>query len=163
MKKSKYDFINFMEKIAKKIRDFHEIESRISNDSSISDTNMFIIVDFIKFFSEKMNLPDIPKISLISEAGETHSTGAFNEKSKGIDIVTGNRLMIDIIRSIAHELTHYIQYKHGIRPKLTDDSETEDIWTPEEKEAYVNAGNIAKSFARYLKRDRGINIYSIGL
>jgi hypothetical protein len=163
MKKSKDDFVSFMQKIAKKIRDFSDIESRISNNSSISDRDMFVVVDFIKFFSEKMNLSEVPKISLIPEAGDNHSTGAFNEKSKTIEIVTGNRLMIDVIRTIAHELTHYMQNKHGIHPKHSEDSETEDLWTAEEKEAYVTAGNIAKSFARYLKRDRGINIYSIGL
>lgn len=163
MKKSKNDFISFMQKIAKKIKDYNEIEDKIDNNSSISDKNIFIIVDFIKFFSEKMNLPEVPKICLISEAGDIHSTGSFNEKNKSIHIVTGNRLMIDVVRTIGHELTHYMQYKNGIKPKLNEDSETEDIWTPEEKEAYIMSGNIAKSFARYLKKDRGINIYSIGL
>jgi hypothetical protein len=101
MKKSKDDFVSFMQKIAKKIRDFSDIESRISNNSSISDRDMFVVVDFIKFFSEKMNLSEVPKISLIPEAGDNHSTGAFNEKSKTIEsLVSQNQTSEQVINKL---------------------------------------------------------------
>lgn len=101
--------------------------------------------DFVKKFTpwvaEKLGIESLPKIMLLDEPNEL-SFGAYNNQEKTIYLVTANRHPMDVLRTLAHELTHYKQDTEG-RLQPTDGK----TGSNEENEANAEAGIIMRNFA----------------
>ena len=86
----------------------------------------------------ELDLTDLPEIYLLDKPLESNSFGEFDGR---IRVVAKGRHPIDVMRTLAHELTHYKQMKSGIELDGSDGSNTEN-------EANAMAGIILRKFAK---------------
>jgi hypothetical protein len=65
--------------------------------------------EFVKFVSEGLGIENIPPVKYITTTEFTqkeHSFGGYNPNDKSIIVVVANRNLMDIGRTLAHELVH---------------------------------------------------------
>ena len=99
--------------------------------------------DFAKFVINKLNIENAPVIIIQDGRGKLKTTANYdysNDK-KIIRINSKNRLLSDVMRSIAHELTHHKQFEQG-RLKV----KPPDIGGEIEDEANAMAGQLIKMY-----------------
>lgn len=95
----------------------------------------------------KLEIEKLPKIYLHKDVPPPDvTTGGFMPQSDTIHVRCKTRLLVDILRTLAHELTHHKQYERGDQDRI--ESEPTDIFAWYENEAYINAGNFVKDFCR---------------
>jgi len=71
-----------------------------------------IMQKFIQFAAQNLNLQSIPEIEFsydTEEAQEGHHTGRHSESDNSVWVYVANRNMVDIMRTVYHELTHVRQ------------------------------------------------------
>lgn len=86
------------------------------NECGCTDSRMDTIQDFVDFCTDTMNM-DSPTIKLHTEPRdnvETTSFGGYIPHSETLEVVTYNRNLADILRTIAHELVHHKQNMSGM-------------------------------------------------
>jgi hypothetical protein len=99
------------------------------------------IQDFIKFVFEKLHITGVmPEIEYAQqkEGADQVRTGYYNTGTNKLWIYTGNRNLIDIMRTVAHELAHHKQGQDGTEADLAD----------VESQADMAAGMIVKIYVR---------------
>ena len=71
--------------------------------------------DFVKWTCDKLKIKKMPRLEFqdSKESGDQKKTAHFDMQDGMIWIYTGNRNLADIMRSVAHELTHYKQDEKG--------------------------------------------------
>ena len=99
--------------------------------------------DFLPLAIKHLELKKLPKIKLVDEVETEHmpSFGKFSDDDRTIHLGIKNRHPNDILRTLAHELTHYAQ---GQRDELDADSGA--TGSPEEDQANAEAGVIMREF-----------------
>lgn len=104
-----------------------------------------ILHDFVKFVKKELKIEKMPKIQILNGRGELKTTANYDYRKpeKIVKINGKNRALVDIMRSIAHELTHHKQYEQG-RLKV----KPPDIGGEIEDEANAKAGQFIKMFAK---------------
>lgn len=103
------------------------------------------ITEFVKFVKNELDLKHCPSVVLQNGRGKLKTTANYdysNEK-KVIRINSKNRALVDILRSIAHEMVHHKQFEDG-RLKI----KPADIGGDIEDEANAKAGQYIKMFAQ---------------
>jgi len=76
-----------------------------------------IMQKFIKWSSQKLNLQSTPKFEFsynTEEAQEGHHTGRHSENDNSVWVYVANRNMVDIMRTVFHELVHVRQGELGM-------------------------------------------------
>ena len=104
------------------------------------------IVDFIKFAVKQLHLKNIPKIKLLQkyvEGPEANSFAAYRPSNKSIVIYVKHRHILDILRSLAHELAHY---KQDLENRLHQDSGK--TGSDHENEAHAIAGQLMRIYGK---------------
>jgi Zn-dependent peptidase ImmA (M78 family) len=101
--------------------------------------------EFVKFVKNKLELKNIPTISIQNHRNGLKTTANYDytKENKIIKVCSKNRALVDVMRSIAHELVHHKQYEQGrleIKPP--------DIGGEIEDEANAKAGQFIKMFAK---------------
>ena len=112
------------------------------------DTNTEILRNFIDFVAKKLKLKEIPKINAVPASPETHdqpSLGAYNPETKEIDVCFDNRLMADILRTIAHEMVHKKQEEIGVPI-------SGETGSPSENQANSVAGILMRQYGKINKK-----------
>ena len=105
---------------------------------------------FINFCNKGLGLKQPCNITFLDEPEEDMTTGCYSPVDKSIKILSGDRALVDILRSIAHELVHAKQHQEGrLFPGDGNDG------SPIENEANALAGVIMRKFQRANR-----NIYS---
>lgn len=103
-----------------------------------------IIKEFIKFVADNLELKQLPKIKLISgsdRAIEHSSFGGYGNHN--INITITNRHIMDVCRTLSHELVHYKQDLEGrIEPDSGEDG------SPIENEANAKAAVIMRQWGK---------------
>lgn len=93
------------------------------------------------------------------------TTGSFDIEPNVVHVLLSNRLVVDTLRTIAHELVHAKQKETGILdielPKVDPNDILGDINTPYENEAYTKAGNFVKEFCRLYSGMTKEELYSL--
>ena len=107
-----------------------------------SDTQQETINAFIKFLQEQLPLHLDTHISF-DDSRETNMTTGTRKPKHRIHVLSGNRLLIDILRTVSHEWVH--EYQHQ-RMGLKDTEPVQDIGGPEENMANVLSGIFMKAF-----------------
>jgi len=102
-----------------------------------------ILADFVKFCSEQLGLEKSPAIQLRRDpqwSARNKTFGRFNTETGALEVSIGNRHVMDVLRTVAHELVHQRQ------------SEVEDMpdTSGETGSKYENQAN---SLAGVLMRD----------
>jgi hypothetical protein len=104
------------------------------------------IVNFVKFVKNELNLKKTPTIKLLNGRGDLKTTAHYNysKPEKVIKVNAKNRHIVDIMRSIAHEMVHHKQFEDG---KLSG-PKPPDIGGEIEDEANSKAGQYIKMFSK---------------
>jgi len=99
--------------------------------------------DFLPLAIKHLELKKLPKIKLLGDVETDHmpSFGKFSNDDSTIHLGIKNRHPNDILRTLAHELTHYAQ---GVNDQLDADSGA--TGSPEEDQANAEAGVIMREF-----------------
>jgi len=131
----------------------YQFENR--NTPTVKKSKGRIIGEFIKFATERLELESLPnKIELINDENfpkTVKSFGGYNPETDNIFIYAGNnRNIVDILRTLAHELVHLKQRKDGRIGGIKDGDTGSDI----ENEANAAAGILLRDYGR-----RNTNIY----
>ena len=98
---------------------------------------------FIKFCNKGLGIKTPCKIMFVDEPDGDMTTGCFNPMNRDIKVLSKDRALVDILRSVAHELVHAKQHEDGrLTPGCGDDGH------PIENEANSLAGIIMRKFQR---------------
>ena len=103
-----------------------------------------IIDKFIEFAASELQLDELPDIDLQdgNEVSVTHkSFGGYGNKH--ITVTLSNRHIMDVCRTLAHELVHYRQ---DMNNELTQDSGNDG--SPHENEANAQAAVIMRKWGK---------------
>ena len=104
------------------------------------------LVDFIRFACEHLGISTVPDIRLIDRHitnNESNSFAAYSPGHKRIHLYPKHRHILDVLRSLAHELVHYRQDLNG---ELSQDSGK--TGSPQEDEANSVAGQIMRLYSK---------------
>lgn len=111
----------------------------------LSDEKKKKLQEFVKFVKKELELETVPTIAILNGRGELKTTANYDytKKNKIIKVNSKNRALIDVMRSLAHELVHHKQYEQG-RLKV----KPPDIGGEIEDEANAKAGQYIKMFSK---------------
>jgi hypothetical protein len=99
-----------------------------------------IVHTFLSFAKKELNIKDLPKIKFVDDKKIAKRMSAFGQiKDNHIVISIVDRHPMDILRTLAHELTHYRQHKSGVFG-------SGHAGAPTENEANKLAGTIVRKF-----------------
>ena len=103
------------------------------------------ITEFVKFVKGELDLKECPTVVLQNGRGKLKTTAHYDysKENKIIRINAKNRALVDVMRSIAHEMVHHKQFEQGrleVKPP--------DIGGEIEDEANAKAGQYIKMFSR---------------
>lgn len=100
---------------------------------------------FVKFVKDQLELDTIPVISIQNHRKNLKTTANYDytKDEKIIKICSKGRALVDVMRSIAHEMVHHKQFEQG-RLKV----QPPDIGGEIEDEANAKAGQYIKMFAK---------------
>jgi hypothetical protein len=107
---------------------------------------------FLPLAMEVLKLDSLPKMEFVTKVDDTEQPtfGLYSNGDKVLKVALTGRHPNDILRTVAHELTHY---KQDINDELNNDSG--DTGSNEENEANATAGIIMRHFNKqypeYLK------------
>ncbi len=108
-------------------------------------TTYTILLDFIKFAAEHLELESLPKFEFkfdTKRSVEHHSFGGYG--SEHINITVVNRHIMDVCRTLAHELVHY---KQDLNHEL-DGEDPGATGSPQENEANAQAAVIMRNWGK---------------
>ena len=100
---------------------------------------------FVKFVKKELDIKHVPTIALLNKRENIKTTANYDytKENKIIKAYAKGRLLVDIMRSVGHEMTHHKQWEDGklkVKPP--------DIGCPIEDEANAKAGQFIKMFAK---------------
>lgn len=100
---------------------------------------------FVKFVKDQLELETVPVISIQNHRKDLKTTANYDytKDEKIIKVCMKNRALVDVMRSIAHEMVHHKQFEQG-RLKV----QPPDIGGEIEDEANAKAGQYIKMFAK---------------
>jgi Zn-dependent peptidase ImmA (M78 family) len=105
------------------------------------------VADFVNFAKEYLGIDDGVKVALaFARTPDLRTTAYYNFSDEGyIKIYAKDRAVIDICRSIAHELVHHLQFLEG---RLLDAVKDGEDGSPIENEANAVAGIIIRKWGK---------------
>ena len=106
-----------------------------------------ILLDFIRFAAKDLELDSLPKFDFVfnsKESMERRSFGGYMPGEEHITITVTNRHIMDVCRTLAHELVHYSQ---DLKNELEDDN-AGSTGSPQENEANARAAVIMRNFGK---------------
>lgn len=110
-----------------------------------SDVDIRVIADFVNFAKDYLEITDDVKVALAFEKTKDLTTTAYYDLSGFLKVYVKDRAIIDICRSIAHELVHH---KQNITGTLKNPETDGKDGTPIENEANAVAGVIIRKYGK---------------
>jgi hypothetical protein len=104
-----------------------------------------VVRRFVHFAARYLKLKQLPKIKLRKGelSHDIHSMGHYVDDHKTVEVETKDRHVMDILRTLAHELTHYRQHER-LGKSMPDTAGR--TGSPYENEANAEAGIIMRHF-----------------
>jgi Zn-dependent peptidase ImmA (M78 family) len=114
--------------------------------ATLNDDNKKKLADFVKFVKKELNLKDLPTISIQNNRNGLKTTANYDytKENKIVKVCSKNRALVDVMRSLAHELVHHKQWEDG----RLDGPKPPDIGGEIEDEANAKAGQFIKMYAK---------------
>ena len=135
-------------------------------ETDMDNVRKVIVKDFCQFCKSKLGIQDMPSIKLVSRKNDGMSTGGYTPQLNRINVLAGHRALLDILRSIAHELVHRMQDETGTLKDIgpqgnrgADDKS--DIGTWFEDEAHAKGGALIKEFSRIYNKIPSNTLYEL--
>lgn len=113
-----------------------------NSNSGITKDQREVINSFVKLLQGQVPLSSDVTITLTDKHEDTRTTGVRLPKSR-IKVLTKGRMLIDVLRTLAHEWVH--EYQHQ-KMGLKDTDKIQDIGGPEENMCNILAGIFVKQF-----------------
>ena len=112
----------------------------------LTENKKEIITEFVKFVKSELGIKKCPTVVLQNGKGGLNTTAAYDysKENKIVKINAKNRALVDVLRSIAHEMVHHKQWEDG----RLDGPKPPDIGGEIEDEANAKAGQFIKMFAK---------------
>ena len=108
-----------------------------------------VVIKFVNHCKDKLELPNIPTITLVDRIGGK-TFGQYDTVKKDIAVQLADRHIVDVLRTLAHELVHHKQ--RTITPDLDGSDGSEH-----ENQANALAGKLMRQFGkRYPKLYEGL-------
>jgi Zn-dependent peptidase ImmA (M78 family) len=120
----------------------------------VDPTLIEVIKEVLPIIKQELDITDLPKIRLVNQIIDDNQPtfGRYQADSKTLEVVKQNRHPVDILRTLAHELTHY---KQDTKKEL--DPHSGDTGSNIENQAHEVAGvimrHIDKRYPNFLKLD----------
>lgn len=113
--------------------------------SFLTDDKKKVLDKFVLFVKKQLELKTIPPIKIQNdrEGLKTTANYDYTKENKLIKVCAMNRALVDVCRSIAHELVHHKQFEDGrleVKPP--------DIGGEIEDEANAKAGQFIKMYSK---------------
>ena len=113
--------------------------------SFLTDENKKKLKEFALFVIKELDIKSAPTISIQNGRGKLKTTANYDhtKENKIIKVNAHKRALVDVMRSLAHELVHHKQFERGelkVKPP--------DIGGPIEDEANAKAGQFIKMYAK---------------
>ena len=112
---------------------------------SKEDEKIKEVADFVNFAKEFLGIDDDIKVKLAFERTPDLKTTAYYDLDGYIVVYAKDRAIIDVMRSISHELTHH---KQNLEGRLTDPSKDGADGREIENEANAIAGVIIRKYGK---------------
>tara|TARA_B110000495_G_scaffold123403_1_gene107314 strand:+ start:22090 stop:22443 length:354 start_codon:yes stop_codon:yes gene_type:complete len=106
--------------------------------------NKEIISRFIDMCNDDLDIKRPCNVTFVDAPEDDMTTGCFNKMTRDIRVLSGKRALVDILRSLAHELVHAKQHEED---RLDDYSGADG--SPIENEANALAGVIMRKFQKH--------------
>jgi hypothetical protein len=106
-----------------------------------------ILLDFIRFAAKDLELDSLPKFDFRfdnSKSLQHKSFGGYQPGAEHITITVKNRHIMDVCRTLAHELVHYSQ---DLKSEL-DSDDAGATGSPQENEANARAAVIMRNWGK---------------
>jgi hypothetical protein len=131
-----------MDKLRFLLRESFELARTIQIDDNCgySDDARMHSNNFADYCKQNLGLPNLPDIQFVAERVGQMTTGAFDPSNNKIMVLAGGRALSDVLRTLAHELTHYRQM---LQKKIKT---TQRDWNLE-GEADAEAGKMVFTYA----------------
>jgi hypothetical protein len=113
--------------------------------SFLTDEKREILDKFVLFVKEQLELKTVPTIKIQNHRDGLKTTANYDytKENKIIKVCAKNRALVDVCRSIAHEMVHHKQFEQG-RLKV----QPPDIGGEIEDEANAKAGQYIKMYSK---------------
>ncbi len=111
-------------------------------------TDEEILKDFIDFCVKELKIEHMPRVKLRRDPQwpQVHKTfGRYSDDTKTLEVAWGQRHIMDVLRTVAHELTHKHQHEREGHRMGPDAGET---GSPYENEANARAGVLMRDYGR---------------
>ncbi len=111
----------------------------------LTDDNKEKLTAFVKFVKKQLGLKTVPTISIKGNRDGLKTTANYDytKENKIIKVYGKNRALVDIMRSVAHEMVHHKQFEDG---RL--EQRPPDIGGEIEDEANAKAGQYIKLYSK---------------
>ena len=117
----------------------------LKNSNKLFDTTQNEVVkEFVKFIRKELPLKKDTTVTFLEKRDQSMTTGVRRPNSE-IFVLTSKRLLIDVLRTLAHEWVH--EYQHQ-RMGLKDDQPVQDIGGKVENMANALGGIMVKKFEK---------------
>ena len=119
-----------------------------SESAGDTESDESILTDFIDFCSKELKLEHLPTIKLRKDPQwpVVHKTfGRYINDKHLLEVAWGHRHIMDVLRTVAHELTHRHQHE---RDGDRMDNTAGETGSPWENEANARAGILMRDYAR---------------
>jgi hypothetical protein len=124
---------------------------RKKNESVDTNVTNEFVKKFLPWLQKELDIKQLPKIELLDQPMTT-SFGSYDSENNCLYVVTAGRHPVDVLRTLAHELTHHKQNLAGIL-----DPHSGATGTDEENQANANAGIVMRDFAKQNPKYFGID------
>ena len=111
----------------------------------LNDDKKEKLTAFVKFVKDQLELKTVPTISIKGNRDGLKTTANYDytKENKIIKVYGKNRALVDIMRSVAHEMVHHKQFEDG---RL--EQRPPDIGGEIEYEANAKAGKYIKLYSK---------------
>ena len=113
--------------------------------SFLNDEKKEKLKEFAKYVVKQLGIKNAPTIAVQNGRGELKTTANYDytKENKIVKVNAHKRALVDVMRSLAHELVHHKQFEDG-RLKV----KPPDIGGEIEDEANAKAGQYIKMYAK---------------
>jgi hypothetical protein len=114
--------------------------------SFLNDDNKGKLDSFVKFVKEQLEIKTVPTIKIQNNRDGLKTTANYDytKENKIIKVCSKGRALVDVMRSIAHEMVHHKQFEDG----RLDGPQPPDIGGEIEDEANAKAGQYIKMYSK---------------
>ena len=121
--------------------------TEILNEGMNKRDTFEILHDFVRFAAKHLELKTLPKFDFVFDSKssvEHKSFGGYRPGAEHITITVKNRHIMDVCRTLAHEMVHF---KQDLNDELNDDA-AGSTGSPQENDANAQAAVIMRNWGK---------------